>query len=139
MPLPVLINGTSYGFANITMIIAGTPIIGITKISYNAKQTKENLYGAGYEPISRGRGNIEYEASIEIYTEEWQRIISVSPERNPLKIPPFDIPIVFGGEGVTAIKHILKSAEFMENPIDSSQGDTSIKVTVPLIIAGIVK
>ena len=139
MPLPVLINGISYGFANISMIIGGVPVIGITKISYNAKQKKENLYGAGYRPTSRGYGNIEYEASMEIYMEEWQRIIASSPDRNPLLIPPFDVPIVFGGNGVTATKHTLKAVEFMENPVDSSQGDTSIKVTIPLIIADIIK
>lgn len=139
MPTKVLMNGTSYGFANVRPVIAGVPIIGITKISYNAKQTKENLYGAGYEPISRGRGNVEYEASMEIYMEEWQRIVNSSPDRNPLLIPPFDIPILFVGEGITTLKHTLKAVEFLENPVDTSQNDTKILVTIPLIIAGIVK
>jgi hypothetical protein len=139
MPQPVLINGVSYGFANIKMIIGGVPVVGITKLSYNAKQNKENLYGASYEPISRGYGNVEYEASMEIYTEEWQRIIASSPDRNPLLIPAFDVPVVFGGIGVTPMQHTLKAVEFMENPLDSSQGDTSIKITIPLIIAGIIK
>lgn len=140
MPVsPVLINGVSYGFANIQMIIGGVPVIGITKISYKEKQKKENLYGAGYEPVSRGYGNIEYDASMEIYMEEWQRIIAASPNRKPMQVPPMDVPIVFGGNGVTPTKHVLKSLEFLENPVESSQGDTKITVTIPLLIAGIIK
>lgn len=138
MPTPVLINGIAYGFANITMVIASVPVIGITKISYNKKQTKENLFGAGPNPIARGYGNVEPEASVEMYMEEWERIIASSPDRDPLKIPPFDIPIIFGN-GINVTKHILKAAEFLENPIDSSQGDTSVKVTIPMIIADVIK
>lgn len=139
MPAPILVNGISYGFANITMIVANVPVIGIRKISYNEKQVKENVYGSGYEPISRGYGPVEYDASIDILTEEWQRIIAAAPDRKPRLIPAFDISIVFGGNGVTPMRHILKAAEFMENPMDTSQGDTSITVTIPLIIAGIIR
>lgn len=139
MPAPVLINGISYGFANIAPIIGGVPVIGITKITYNRKQVKENNYGAGYEPVSRGYANVEYEASMDIYMEEWQRIIAASPDRDPLRLPAFDMPIVFGGNGVAPTKHILKAVEFLENPVDTSQGDTKIVVTIPLIIAGIIK
>ena len=40
-----LINGVSYGWGNIQLVLFGVPVVGITKIDYKAKQTKENLYG----------------------------------------------------------------------------------------------
>lgn len=134
-----LINGVSYGWGNIQLVLFGVPVVGITKIDYKAKQNKENLYGAGYKPVSRGYGKYEYEGSIEIYTEEWKRIIAAAPSRDPLSIAPFDIEVVFAGNRVAPEKDSLKMCEFLENPLSSSEGDTSIKVTIPLIIGDIVR
>jgi hypothetical protein len=133
-----LINGINYSWASVKVVLFGVPVVGITKISYNAKQKKENNYGAGSEPVSRGYGNIEYEGSIEIYLDEWKRIIAASFNRNPLSIPPFDIQVLYGANAIAPDqKDVLKSVEFLENPLDISQGDTKTLVTIPLIIAGI--
>ena len=132
-----LVNGTNYGWNNIKLVLFGVPVIGITKIDYNAKQTKENNYGLGVEPVSRGIGNKEYEGSIELYLDEWKRIIDASPLRDPLEIPPFDIQVIYGGTRVLPNVDILQSVEFMENPFTASQGDAKILITIPLIIGGI--
>ena len=134
-----LINGVSYGWGNIQLVLFGVPVVGITKIDYKAKQTKENIYGSGYKPVSRGYGKYEYEGSIEIYTEEWKRIIAAAPGRDPLSIAPFDIEVVFAGNRVAPEKDSLKMCEFLENPLSVSEGDTSIKVSIPLIIGDIVR
>ncbi len=133
----VLKNGVSYGWSNITVIGLGVPFIGITKVSYKSKQEKTNNYGAGSEPVSRGYGRVEYEASIELYTEDWKRIIAASPERNPLLIPAFDMSLLLAGQGLTTETEVLRACEFLENPLDASEGDTKLMITIPLIIAGI--
>lgn len=133
-----LVNGINYSWASIKLVLFGVRVVGITKISYNAKQKKENHYGAGTEPVSRGYGNTEYEASVELYMEEWKQIIAASPNRNPLAIPPFDIQVLYGSNAIAPDQiDVLKSCEFLENPLDASQGDTKLMVTIPLIIAGI--
>lgn len=132
-----LINGINYAWANVSFVLFGVPITGITKISYSVKQKKENNYGAGSDPISRGYGNREPEGSIELYLDEWKLIIANSPNRDPLQIPPFDIPVVFANNGQTPDKDVLKGVEFMENPFTGNQGDTKLMVTIPLIIAAI--
>lgn len=137
MPVTPLINGTAYSWANVTVVLFGVPVIGITKIDYKVKQKKENLYGAGPNPIARGYGNFEPDGSIELYLDEWKRIIAASPDKNPLLIGPFDIPVVFGGSRVTAQKDIIRSAEFMENPFKADQGETKLLVSIPLIIASV--
>ena len=129
-----LINGINYSWANITLTLFGVPVVGITKIEYKRKQKKENNYGAGSQPVSRGYGNYEYEGSIELYVDEWKRIIAASPNRDPLSIAPFDIQVVFAGAGITVEKDVLRSVEFMEDPLTASQGDTKLMVTIPLII-----
>lgn len=133
----VLINGVNYSWGSVTLVLFGVPVIGITKISYKRAQKKENNYGWGQEPVSRGYGNKEYEGSLELYTDEWKRIIAASPNRDPTAIPWFDIPVVFGGTRLLPDKDILRAVEFLEDPLEANQGDTKLLVTVPLIIGKI--
>jgi len=137
MPVTPLINGINYSWANVSLVLFGVPVVGITKIEYKRKQKKENNYGFGTQPISRGYGNYEYEGSIELYLEEWKAIIANSPQRDPLLIAPFDIPVIYGGSRVSADKDVLRSVEFMEDPLGTNQGDQRILVSIPLIIASI--
>ena len=132
-----LINGVNYSWANVKFTLFGVPVVGITKISYKKSQKKENNYGAGSAPTSRGYGNYEYEASITLYRDEWNRIIAAAPNYDPLQAPFSDIQVVFGGSRVSAATDILKAAEFLEDPFTVGQGDTKIMVDIPLIIAGV--
>lgn len=132
-----LINGVNYSWANITLILFGVPVVGITKISYKKIQEKTNNYGRGSKPVSRGYGREQYEGSIELYTDEWKRIIAASPNRNPLEIAPFDIQVVYSGTRVLPEKDVLKFVEFLEDPLDANEGDTKLMVTIPLIIGDI--
>lgn len=136
-----LINGINYSWASVKMVLFGVPIVGITKISYKTKQKKENNYGAGYEPVSRGYGMKEYEGSIEIYTDELKRIIASAPNRDLMSIPPFDIQVLFEdpASGAFLTQDTLKMCEFMEEGLDASQNDTKLLVTLPLVIAKIVR
>ena len=134
----IFVNGINRGWGDILLVLFGIPVVGITEISYKDKQNKENQYGAGNEPVSRGYGKIEYEASLTLYREEWEAIIQASPDKKPRKIPPFEIQVLLlptgGGQAAT---DVLKNVEFLEDDMSSKQGDTSIMVTIPLIIAGI--
>lgn len=135
-----LINGVNYSWANVKLILFGVPVVGITKISYKTKQKKENQYGAGYEPVSRGYGNKEYEGSIEIYTDELKNIIAAAPNRDLMSIPPFNIDVVFEDANSGFLtQDKLQMCEFMEEGLDASQGDTKLLVSLPLVIGKIVR
>lgn len=134
-----LINGINYDWANITLVLFGIPVYGIVKIAYKRKQKKDNNYGFGQDPISRGYGNREYEGSIEIYQDELQFLIAAAPDRDILKIQPFDIQVIFSGLKVPYTKHVLRACEFTEDDFSAAQGDTKLLVTMPLIIASIEK
>lgn len=135
--MAILTNGVNYSWGNVIAIILGVPIVGITKIDYKAKQTKENQYGQGFDPVSVGYGNVEYEGTLEMYLDEWKKIIAASPNRDPLQIPFFDITVVFGGSRVLPDKDVLNNVEFLENPMTTSQGETKILVQIPFRFAGI--
>jgi hypothetical protein len=132
-----LINGISYSWQDVRLNLFGVPVRGITKIEYKAKQNKMNNYGVGIEPISRGYGNKEYEGSIELYLDEWKAIIAASPNGDPTAIDAFSVQVIYGSARTTARVDYLNMVEFLEDPLSTSQGDTSIKITIPLIIGGI--
>lgn len=129
-----LINGVNYSWSNVKLVLFGVPVIGITQIEYKRKQNKENNYGMGTEPISRGYGNKEYEGKITLYREEWNSIIAAAPSRDPLDISLFDIQVSFSGSRVLPTLDILRACEFLEDPFTIAQGDTKAMVEIPLII-----
>lgn len=134
-----LINGVNYSWSQIKFVLFGVPVAGIVNISYNVKQEKTNNYGAGSEPVSRGYGRKSYEGSIEIYLDEWKRVIAAAPSRDPLDIPMFPIQVLYGNSALTATQDTLLNCEFMENPFDAKEGDTKMTVKIPLIIGKITR
>jgi hypothetical protein len=134
MPVTPLINGISHSWANVKLNLFGVPVVGITEINYARKQKKENNYGSGVDPVSRGYGNVENEGSITIYREEWLRIIQASPNRDPLQIPPFDIQVLFGGSSVSFAQDTLRAVEFTNDPFEGKQGDSALMVKLDLVI-----
>lgn len=131
-----LINGVNYSWSNIKLVLFGVPVVGITSIEYKIKQKKDNNYGMGVEPISRGYGNKEYEGKITLYREEWNKIISAAAGE-PLALDFFDIQVTFSGTRVAPQLDVLRACEFLEDPLTVGQGDTKIMVEIPLIIGAI--
>jgi len=132
-----LINGIAYSWSTITFNLFGVPVAGIVSIEYKRKQAKTNNYGAGVEPVSRGYGKKEYEGSIEIYLDEWKKVISAAPSRDPMAIGWFDIPVGYGNSIADLTKDTLRAVEFMEDPFTAKEGDTKLTVKIPLIIGQI--
>jgi hypothetical protein len=133
-----LINGINYSWRDVTLMLFGVPVIGITEVSYSSKQTKTNEYGWGSEPISRGYGNVEYSGSITLFLDEWKNIISAAPNSDPKQIPFFDIQVVYGPSRAGSSTDVLQACEFMEDKIDLKQGEGKFLVQIPLIIGGII-
>lgn len=131
------INGTTYAWADIKLNLLGRTVEGIVAIKYGVKQKKENLYGRGNEPVNVGRGNKEYEASITLDMQEVQAIRGLIPNGGLPGVKPFPIVVVYESETGLAVTHVLLGCEFMEDMVDTKQGDTRIQITLPLLIAGI--
>jgi len=137
MPGTVMINGINYSAQNVTIVMFGTPILGVTKISYNKKQGKENNYALQNEPVSRGYKTAEYDCSIEMYKDEWVGIIASAPNNDPTQIPPFEFQVIYSGDSVNYKEDHILFAEFLEDPMSVGSGDTKILLTIPMIIGGI--
>jgi len=133
----VMINGVNYSASNVSVIMFGQPIVGITKLDYKAKQEKVNNKAFQTEPVSRGYGSKDYECGIEIYKDEWVGIIASAPSKDPTQIPPFTFQVIYSGDSVNYQEDQILFAEFLEDPMSVGAGDTSIKLSIPMIIGGI--
>ena len=132
-----LINGKAYEHADITCIILGTPIIGITAIEYGEESETENVYATGRFPVNRGVGRVQPSAKITILMNEVMDIVSVSPNGRIYDIPEFDIIVTFTDASLIPVVHKIRNVKFKNNKIGSATGDTSIPVELDLVISHI--
>jgi hypothetical protein len=92
--------------------------------------------GQGNRPVSRGRGPIDANGSLDISMNDIEAIRDAAPDGSLLKIPPFDIVVVFGNPQ-KPVTHVLKNVEFLNDGVETSQGDKDIKRTFDLVISHI--
>lgn len=129
-----MINGRLYGWADLVIVIMGVVVTGVTSISWKRKRVKENKYGAGGQPVGRGYGNIEYEASITLHVDEIAAIEAAIPSGHLDDALPFNVVLSYQPETGPIKTETLKFVEFTENARDWKQGDTASEVELPLII-----
>ena len=136
MAVPALINGQAYDFTQIIMTVLGVPVAGITSINYKEEQEKSNNFGAGNRPVSRGRGAINADGSIELSMNEVEALRDAAPSGSLLKIPPFTITVTYLNLQ-KVVTHKLKNVEFINDGVETSQGDTDIRRTFDLVISDV--
>ena len=130
-----LINGKAYEYADITCIILGVPIVGITAIEYGEEDNIENVYATGRYPIARGYGQIEPSAKITMLMNDAMNIVSAAPSGRLQEIPEFDIVVTFTDANLIPVVHKIRNVRFKKNMISSSTGDTSIPIEMDLVIS----
>lgn len=131
-----LINGRAFDFAQIVVTIAGVPMPSVRSISYSEEQTKENNFGAGKRPVSRGHGTINAQASIELSMNDVEALRGAAPNGSLLAIPAFDITVVFGNPQQPT-KHRLKNCEFLSDGVEGSTDDTDLVRSFDLVVSDI--
>ena len=132
-----LVNGTSYDYTKISVILAGTPVLEVTEINYTQDQEKENNFGTGVLPVSRGQGERNSSGSIGLAMNEVEVLRDAAPPNGSLlDLPAFDIIVVYGNPQ-KLVTHRLIKCEFTNDGVETSQGDTSITRSFDLVIGNI--
>lgn len=144
MSYPALINGTRHSWANIEIVLFNRPVIGITEINYNQKQEKEDFFGAGNNPVHRGRGNKMATASIKMYKYEVDALNAAAkaaagnPGADITDIAAFNIAVVYKPAGSDILRtDVLHNVEFTELDAAFKQGDRMLEINLPLIVSHI--
>ena len=136
--LEPLINGREYGWADIVTTIGGVPVTGITAIKYGEEMEKENIYGAGRNPVSRGYGRVKSTASITLLSGTVFALKSKAPKGQLHRIAPFPITVSYQPDAGPMVVHVLKNCEFKKTEFDWKEGDMSKPIEMELIVSHIV-
>ncbi|MBF2708780.1 hypothetical protein [Flavobacterium soyangense] len=136
--LTPLINGREYGWADIIVNISATPIVGIRAVKYEEEQEKENIYGAGRNPVSRGYGRVKTTGSITLLSATVFAMQAAAPGGKLHNIAPFPIVVLYQPEAGAIVTHTLKNCEFKKTTFDWKEGDLSKEIELELVISHVV-
>lgn len=136
--LEPLINGREYGWADIAVKIGDVPVTGIRAIKYEEEQEKENIYGAGRHPVSRGYGRVKATGSVTLLASTVMALKAKAPKGQLHRLPPFLITVSYQPDNQPLVTHILKNCEFKKTAFDWKEGDMSKEVELELLMSHIV-
>jgi len=131
-----LINGQAYDHANVRVNIAGVQVFGVKSVMASKSVPKTNNPGIGGEPVSRGRGDVEYESSITLSMVDIERIRAAAPARDLTNISPFVMVVTFRRGLAPATTCTIYGAEFTTDGFSSENGSTDLELELPLTISG---
>lgn len=133
-----MINGNVYTWADITVLIGGVPITGITGVKYADEQEVENVYGAGRYPVGRAKGKITCTASLKLLIDEVRGLASKSPTGRLQDLGVFDVQVSYLPEESGKIVHdVIRDCQFSKTEVDWSEGDKSKDVDLELVVSRI--
>jgi alanine racemase len=125
------------GWNNVTLTMLGRDVEGITELSYNDSEEKENAYGAGKMPVGRGSGNYKAECSLTLFLEEAVALQqSLAPGQRLTDIAPFDIAVSYEYRGFV-YKDRVRNCEFTANTREIKQNDKTVGIKYDLIVSHI--
>lgn len=132
-----LINGREYGWADIVVNIGGVPVTGIRAIKYSQEMEKEDIYGAGRNPVSRGYGRVKTTASITLLSGTVMALQAKAENGQLFRIAPFNIVVNYQPDAGPMVTHVLKNCEFTKCEFDFKEGDMYKEIELPLIVSHI--
>lgn len=130
-----LINGREYSWADITVLIGGVPLAGITAVEYKETWSVENHRGAGIYPVSRSTGVPIATAKIAIDMNEILALQSQSRTGSLRDLPPFTLQISYIPDGVTGmiVHDVVHNCQFQSNERKWKEGDMRQTVEYELV------
>ena len=125
-----------YGWKDVSVVVLGRTIEGITDVKVKRKVTKERQYGRGNKAQAIVSGNEEISGSLTLLQSELQAInsaiISVDPQLNLGKVAVDVIINYENSEGQSATDSVI-GVEVEEYEKAMAQGDTMMKVELPFM------
>ena len=132
-----IINGRSYGWADIVCSPGGVPLFGVSDIEYTESQEMENIYGAGNRPVARGYGRVSYSGAITLSMEDIEKLQMASATGRIQDLPEFPVIVSYIPEGALIVTHKLQLCRFKNNGRTVKEGDMTIATKIELVVGNI--
>lgn len=133
-----LINGRTYDWGMVKASIGGVTTENCAAINYQDDQEVEAVYAGGRYPVGYGKGRIEPSGSITLLMEDVVALQGGAPGGRLQDIAPFDIVVSYLHPTTQKITtDVLQGCVIKTNQRNWTEGDTSQKVELPLMIGKI--
>jgi len=131
----VRINNKEYAWGDITVVVLGRPVIGITGIEYKTKKAKEARFGAGREPKSIQHGKREYEGTLTLMQSEVIALNKAAQAGGHKDILDVDVDIIVAyiGDNSIITTDKITCASFSEMPKGMKEGDLQSEHAMPFV------
>jgi hypothetical protein len=122
-----------YSWSDVSVVVGGRLLEGVTEFEYTAKQDKEIKRGRGNKGHGIMRGDKAYEGKLVVWQSELEAMIRDAPGNDILNLN-FSITVAYtpldGGQNVI---DIVPEAEFLEYKKGMKTGDKQMLVELPVI------
>ena len=132
-----------FAWKNITVIIEGRPIAGITDIEYDTEKELEEIYGAGDSPQFIGEGNKKYSGTIELLQNDYEALVEEAKKRGGDDVTDLEtsITIAYIPQGLANLPKMVvdrvSGVKFSSDGKKMAQGDRFAKMSMPFVCLGI--
>ncbi|WP_271783871.1 hypothetical protein [Aquimarina algiphila] len=126
-------NSREYEWADITVVLGGRPLLGITGISYSEEIEREAIYAKGRTPYSIQSGNIKYEGELTLLQSEVDAL-ERSGGGSILSLS-LNAEVVYGdplqGNAITTKR--IEGIRFKKSPRKMKTGDKFQEIALPFV------
>lgn len=130
----MVVNNKEYAWGDITVVVFGRPLVGITGIEYKPKKAKETKHGWGRNPKSIQHGKREYEGTLTIMQGELIALNQAARAKGYKDIldVDFDIVITYEANMIVTVDKI-RCASITELTNGMKEGDAQAEISLPFI------
>lgn len=128
-----MFNSSEYSWCDVSTVIGGRILEGLTAIEYSTKQDKELIYGRGCDPHSVGHGNKSSEGKLTVLQSEYEAMVRDARNNDILSLS-IDVTVSYVPKDAGPIvTDILKGVTFTEDAKKANQGDKNMPVELPFL------
>lgn len=131
----IRINNKEYEWGDISVVVLGKIVLGITGVEYTATRTKETRRGAGVMPKSIQYGDREFTGTLTLMQSEVIALNQAARASGYKDILDVDVDIVItylSPAGIVTTDKIV-GASFTEIPSGMSEGDLQSEHAMPFL------
>lgn len=128
-----------YGWKDVSVVVLGRTIEGITDVKVMRKTTKERQYGRGSQAQYILSGNEEVSGSLTLLQDELDAVNAAVKQvatRLDISKVSFDIVINYENDLGQATTDVVRGAQVEQYEKALSQGDTHMQIELPFIAVG---
>ncbi|MDP8255449.1 MAG: hypothetical protein P9M14_06860 [Candidatus Alcyoniella australis] len=130
------INGKSYDWEDITILLPNGPQLEVTDIEYSDEMPSEGRYGKGSAPRGYGTGKWSGEGKLTLNREGYDALMGycLAKGKAYYKLPKFNITASYANDDSGLRVDKLQGCKFNKRSFKAASGDTSNTVEVPFNI-----